>query len=120
MFLHFVNRKLCFLNLSFHSTGDVSELHGYKCTSDFCLRTCRGHSSHSSEVSVCRGLHPPPIPESHPVQTFSHLSTCEILHTSHYWSMTVSANFIRCFFYMLFTQIIWIIVLVDFGSLFLM
>lgn len=50
-----------------------------------------------------------PIPES-PVQTFSHLSTCEILHTSHNWSMTVSANCIRCFFYMLFTQIIWIIV----------
>lgn len=54
-----------------------------------------------------------PIPES-PVRTFSHLSTCEILHTSHNWSMTVSANCIRCFFYMLFTQIIWIIVLVDF------
>lgn len=50
-----------------------------------------------------------PIPES-PVRTFSHLSTCEILHTSHNWSMTVSANCIRCFFYMLFTQIIWIIV----------
>ena len=60
-----------------------------------------------------------PIPES-PVQTFSHLSTCEILHTSHNWSMTVSANCIRCFFYMLFTQIIWIIVLVDFGASFLM
>lgn len=56
-----------------------------------------------------------PIPES-PVRTFSHLSTCEILHTSHNWSMTVSANCIRCFFYMLFTQIIWIIVLVDFGA----
>lgn len=60
-----------------------------------------------------------PIPES-PVRTFSHLSTCEILHTSHNWSMTVSANCIRCFFYMLFTQIIWIIVLVDFGASFLM
>lgn len=73
---------------------DGSALHGYKCTSDICLRTCRGHSSHSSEVSVCRG--PGPIPES-PVQTSSHLSTCEILHTSHNWSMTVSANCIRCF-----------------------
>ncbi len=52
--------------------------------------------------------------------SLSHLSTCEILHTSHYWSMTVSANCIRCFFYMLFTQIIWIIVLVDFGASFLM
>lgn len=62
---------------------------------------------------------PAPIPES-PVRTFSHLSTCEILHTSHNWSMTVSANCIRCFFYMLFTQIIWIIVLVDFGASFLM
>lgn len=60
-----------------------------------------------------------PIPES-PVRTFSHLSTCEILHTSHNWSMTVSANCIRCFFYMLFTQIIWIIVFVDFGASFLM
>lgn len=60
-----------------------------------------------------------PIPKS-PVRTFSHLSTCEILHTSHNWSMTVSANCIRCFFYMLFTQIIWIIVLVDFGASFLM
>lgn len=67
---------------------------------------------------VYAGAYTPPIPESHPVQTFSHLSTCEILHTSHYWSMTVSANFIRCFFYMLFTQIIWIIVLVDFGASF--
>lgn len=39
---------------------DGSALHGYKCTSDICLRTCRGHSSHSSEVSVCRGLGPHP------------------------------------------------------------
>lgn len=30
-------------------------------------------------------------------RTLSHLSTCEILHTSHNWSMTVSANCIRCF-----------------------
>lgn len=87
---------------------DGSTLHGYKCTSNICLRNCRGHCSHSSEVSVCRGPRGP-IPES-PVRTFSHLSTCEILHTSHNWSMTVSAKCIRCFFYMLFTQILWIIV----------
>lgn len=102
-------QRISFFTLSLTERWDGSALHGYKCTSNICLRTCRGHSSHSSEMSVCRGLCP--IPES-PVRTFSHLSTCEILHTSHNWSMTVSANCIRCFFYMLFTQIIWIIVLV--------
>lgn len=95
--------------------GSRSSLCGFKCISDICLRTCRGHSSHWSDVSVCRGVSPHPRVT---VRTFSHLSTCEILHTSHNWSMTVSANCIRCFFYMLFTQIIWIIVLVGFGASF--
>uniref|UniRef100_A0A0E9WU24 Uncharacterized protein n=1 Tax=Anguilla anguilla TaxID=7936 RepID=A0A0E9WU24_ANGAN len=27
----------------------------------------------------------------------SQVSTCKIHHTSHYWSMTVSTNCIRCF-----------------------
>lgn len=106
----------CFVFLSFICSFSFvmgQHGHGYKCTSNICLRICRGHCSHSSEVSVCRGPPGGPIPES-PVRTFSHLSTCEILHTSHNWSMTVSAKCIRCFFYMLFTQIIWIIVSVEF------
>lgn len=39
--------------------------------------------------------------------TFSHWSTCEMTHTSHNWSMTISTNRIRCFFYvfLFFTQI---------------
>lgn len=54
--------KIEFPHLVFNPTffWDGSALHGYKCTSNICLRICRGHRSHSSEVSVCRGLGPHP------------------------------------------------------------
>lgn len=96
---------------------DDSALHGYKCTSDICLRTCRGHSSHSSEVSVCRGLGPHPwvtsADFSHtylPVKSFIPLITGQWLY-----QQTASGVFLHAF-----TQIKWIIVLVDFGASFLM
>lgn len=72
---------------------DGSVLQGFKCTSDICLRTCRGHSSHSSEVYVCRGHGPP----SHqcglrhtylPVKSFIPLITGQWLYQQ---------NCIRCF-----------------------
>lgn len=106
-----------FPQVVFSPDGDAPVYHEYKVHLQLCLRTSRGHSSHSSEVCM-QGLWAPMFRLAE--RTLSHLSTCEILHTSHYWSMTVSANCIRCFFYMLFTQIIWIIVLVDFGASFLM
>lgn len=38
------------------------------------------------------------------MQTFSHLSTCEILHTSHNWSMTVSATASGVFLHAFYTN----------------
>lgn len=70
-----------------------------KCTSDICLRTCRGHSSHSSEVSVCRGLDPHPrvtsADFSHtylPVKSFIPLITGQWLY-----QQTASGVFSTCF-----------------------
>lgn len=97
--------------------SDGSVLHGYKCTSDICLRTCRGHSSHLCEVSVCRGLSPHPwvtsADFSHnylPVKSFIPLITGQWLY-----QQTASGVFLHAF-----TQIKWIIVVVDFGASFLM
>lgn len=111
---------LLFLKLSFCPTGMLQCTMNTKCTSNFALELPEA-IVHIQVKSVCRGCEPPCFgQQSGLLLSFSHLSTCEILHTSHYWSMTVSANCIRCFFYMLFTQIIRIIVLVDFGASFLM
>lgn len=126
-FVHFYKRteKWPFDNYApfpqvvFLPDGDAPVYHEYKVHLQLCLRTSRGHSSHTSEECM-QGLWAPMFRLAERTLSLSHLSTCEILHTSHYWSMTVSANCIRCFFYMLFTQIIWIIVLVDFGASFLM
>lgn len=108
---------MSFLTLSPICWGGAAS-HGYKCTSDICLRTCRGHNSPSSEVSVCRGPVAPPSPShqcrlSHtylPVKSFIPLITGQWLY-----QQTASGVFSTCFF----TQIIWIIVLVDFGASFL-
>lgn len=109
-----------FLELSFHLTAMFQCTTNTKCTSNFALELTEA-IVHIQVKCVCRGGEPPCFGQQSSLSlSFSHLSTCEILHTSHNWSMTVSANCIRCFFYMLFTQIIWIIVLVDFGASFLM
>ncbi len=110
---------LLFLKLSFCPTGMLQCTMNTKCTSNFALELPEAIVHISSEECM-QGLWAPMFRLAERTLSLSHLSTCEILHTSHYWSMTVSANCIRCFFYMLFTQIIWIIVLVDFGASFLM
>ncbi len=126
-FVHFTGEQrngrlitmLLFLKLSFCPTGMLQCTMNTKCTSNFALELPEAIVHISSEECM-QGLWAPMFRLAERTLSLSHLSTCEILHTSHYWSMTVSANCIRCFFYMLFTQIIWIIVLVDFGASFLM
>lgn len=79
---------------------DGSALHGYKCTSDICLRTCRGHSSRWSEVHVCRGLSPHPRETSAdffhtylPVKYFIPLITGQWLY-----QQTASGVFLHAFY----------------------
>lgn len=74
--------------------------HGYKCTSDNCLRTCRGHSSRWSEVCVCRGLSPHPQVTSAdffhtylPVKYFIPLITGQWLY-----QQTASGVFLHAFY----------------------
>lgn len=57
-FFFFHLSLFCFFSLS---CDDGSTLHGHKCTSNICLRICRGHCSHSSDVSVCRGPRAPSL-----------------------------------------------------------
>lgn len=53
-----------------------------------------------------RGCNPSSLPpQVKQYGQFSHISTCITLCTSHNWSMTVT-GYIRCFFYILFTQIL--------------
>lgn len=58
-------------------------------------------------ISVyARGCNPSSLPpQVKQYGQFSHISTCITLCTSHNWSMTVT-GYIRCFFYILFTQIL--------------
>lgn len=106
----------------FSPDGDVPVYNKYKVHLQLCLRTDRGHSSHSSEVCM-QGRWAPMFRLAElslslslsltylPVKSFIPLITGQWLY-----QQTASGVFSTP----LFTQIIWIIVLVDFGASFLM
>lgn len=70
-----------------------------KCTSDVYALELAEAIVHLDVKRVYAGVFgPPPISRlAERTLSLSLLSTCEILHTSHNWSTTVSANHIRCF-----------------------
>lgn len=101
------------MNLAFlgcFSGGSVT----YKCISNICLRSTFQRPLFSRKWSACMQGHEPPSPShqcrlSHtylPVKSFIPLITGQWLYQQLH----------QVFFYMLFTQIIWIIVYVDFGA----
>lgn len=105
----------------------VSTPHGHKCTSDVCLRTCRGHEALLSDMDVCRGtgapgpralrgappLTPSPLMPESPQLSHTYLPVKSFIPL-HNWSMTVSTCGIRCFLHPCYTDYIWINVLVAF------
>lgn len=97
--LFFFYLFICFFSFVMGQHG-----HGYKCTSNICLRICRGHCSHSSEVSVCRGPGAPSLSHqcglSHtylPVKSFIPLITGQWLY-----QQNASGVFSTCFLHRLY------------------
>lgn len=98
------------LSLARFAGGGVT----HKCISDICLRSTFQRPLLTCKWSACMQGHEPPSPShqcrlSHtylPVKSFIPLITGQWLYQQPH----------QVFFYMLFTQMIWIIVYVDFGA----